>query len=40
VRQRLADLRRMERTLASLVQACGCAHGTVSCPMIAALQSS
>jgi MerR family mercuric resistance operon transcriptional regulator len=40
VRLRLADLRRMERTLARLVQACGGAHGTVSCPMIAALQSS
>jgi MerR family mercuric resistance operon transcriptional regulator len=38
VRAKLADLRRIERVLALLVRDCGAARGTVSCPLIAALQ--
>jgi len=38
VRERLRHLRRVERLLARLVQQCGSARGTVSCPLIAALQ--
>lgn len=37
VRKRLADLRRMERTLSQLVQACHTQRGRVSCPLIAAM---
>ena len=38
VRSRLADLRRIERLLASLVHDCCASHGNVSCPLIGALQ--
>lgn len=38
VRQRLADLQRMETALAQLVDRCAASHGTVSCPLIEALQ--
>jgi MerR family mercuric resistance operon transcriptional regulator len=37
VRSKLADLRRMERTLSKLIQACHSHRGRVSCPLIAAL---
>jgi len=39
VRKRLRDLKRMEKALATLVQACQAQRGTVSCPLIAALRS-
>jgi MerR family mercuric resistance operon transcriptional regulator len=38
VRSKLADLRRIERVLAALVEECCTSRGTVSCPLIAALQ--
>ena len=38
VRERMADLRRIESALARLVKDCDSARGTVSCPLIAALQ--
>jgi len=38
VRDKLADLRRIEKALARLVQDCCAARGTVSCPLIDALQ--
>lgn len=38
VRERLAALRRVEVVLAKLVRECDGAEGTVSCPLIAALQ--
>jgi MerR family mercuric resistance operon transcriptional regulator len=38
VRKKLADLRRMERTLSKLVEACHGHHDRVSCPLIAALR--
>ena len=38
VRKKLADLRRMERILSQLVQACHSQNGHVSCPLIATLQ--
>ena len=38
VRNKLADLRRIERVLAALVHDCGAHHGTVSCPLIGALR--
>lgn len=38
VREKLEDLHRIESALAGLVQECGAAQGTVSCPMIASLQ--
>ncbi|MGC8519044.1 MAG: Hg(II)-responsive transcriptional regulator [Steroidobacteraceae bacterium] len=38
VRERLAQLRHVERALASLVKQCHCNTGTVSCPLIAALE--
>ena len=38
VRSKLADLHRIESVLASLVDDCCASHGTVSCPLIAALQ--
>lgn len=39
VRARLADLRRVEATLNTLVLACSTASGTVRCPLISALQA-
>ena len=39
VREKLADLARIESVLAQLVSRCGTARGTVACPLIAALQS-
>lgn len=38
VRSKLADLRRIESVLATLVHDCCVSHGKVSCPLIAALQ--
>ncbi|MDP2031288.1 MAG: Hg(II)-responsive transcriptional regulator [Thiobacillus sp.] len=38
VRARLADLRRIERVLADLVQRCCATSGDVRCPLIASLQ--
>ena len=38
VREKLADLRRIESVLARLVRDCGNVRGTVSCPLILALQ--
>ena len=38
VREELADLRRIESALAHMVRDCDKARGTVSCPLIAALQ--
>ena len=38
VRAKLADLQRMEATLADLVQRCNAARGSVHCPLIASLQ--
>ena len=38
VRSKLADLLRIESVLATLVDDCCASHGTVSCPLIAALQ--
>mgnify|MGYP000612870899 CR=1 FL=1 len=38
VRRRLADLQRMETTLAELVDRCATRRGKVSCPLIDALQ--
>ena len=38
VRSKLADLHRIESVLATLVDDCCASHGTVSCPLIAALQ--
>ena len=38
VRAKLADLMQMEAALAALVGECRARHGTVSCPLIAALQ--
>ena len=38
VRSKVADLRRIETVLAALVRDCGASHGTVSCPLIAALR--
>lgn len=37
VRERLADLKRMESTLAELVERCAVSRGTVRCPLIASL---
>ena len=37
-RAKLADLRRIESALASLVRDCGTTRGRVSCPLIASLQ--
>lgn len=39
VRQKLADLARMEAVLAALVCACRARKGNVSCPLIASLQT-
>lgn len=38
VRAKQADLQRIESVLATLVYECCASHGTVSCPLIAALQ--
>ncbi len=38
VRGKLADLRRIEKVLATLVRDCRASHGTVSCPLISTLQ--
>ncbi|MDE2146560.1 MAG: Hg(II)-responsive transcriptional regulator [Burkholderiales bacterium] len=38
VRQRLADLQRIEAALAALVARCASARGRVACPLIGALQ--
>ncbi|REM67707.1 MerR family transcriptional regulator, partial [Mycobacterium tuberculosis] len=38
VRSKLADLHRIESVLATLVDDCSASHGTVSCPLISALQ--
>lgn len=38
VRDRRADLRRIESVLVALVPDCRASHGTVSCPLIAAMQ--
>ena len=38
VRAKLADLRRIESVLSALVDDCCASHGTVSCPLISALQ--
>lgn len=38
VRGKLADLRRIEKVLATLVRDCCAHHGTVSCPLISTLQ--
>lgn len=40
VRARLADLKRMDRVLSTLVSECNARHGEVSCPLIAALRCS
>ena len=40
VRQRLADLQRIEATLAALVARCAGARGRVACPLIGALQQA
>lgn len=39
VREKLADLRRMEAALSELTRACHTRKGNVSCPLIAALQA-
>jgi MerR family mercuric resistance operon transcriptional regulator len=39
VRARLAQLRRVEKALAALVEQCHCNTGKVRCPLIAALES-
>ncbi len=39
VRAKLADLRRIESVLATLVRDCCASRGTVSCPLIATLQN-
>ena len=39
VRERLVQLRHVERALTGLVKQCQCNTGTVSCPLIAALES-
>lgn len=40
VRTKLADLRRIESALATLVHDCCVSHGNVSCPLISALQQT
>ncbi|MEO8342602.1 MAG: Hg(II)-responsive transcriptional regulator [Gallionella sp.] len=39
VRDRLADLRRMEKTLSNLVGECEKQHGKICCPLISSLQA-
>lgn len=38
VREKLADLRRIESALAGLIEDCCASRGTIACPLIAALQ--
>jgi MerR family mercuric resistance operon transcriptional regulator len=40
IRQRLNDLRRMERALGQLVDQCAASRGKVTCPLIASLLKS
>lgn len=40
VREKLADLRRIESALARLISDCCVSQGTIACPLIAALQVS
>lgn len=40
VRAKLADLQRIERVLAELVERCCAAHGQLRCPLIATLQEA
>ncbi|KWX34672.1 MerR family transcriptional regulator [Pseudomonas aeruginosa] len=40
VREKLADLQRIESVLAQLVDDCCASQGTVSCPLIVSLQAS
>ena len=40
VRQKLADLRRIETALSQLVARCGSARSAVKCPLIASLQDT
>jgi len=40
VRERLADLRRIETALNQLVARCGSARGSVKCPLISSLQQA
>lgn len=40
VREKLADLRRIETALDQLVARCGSARGAVKCPLIASLQET
>ena len=40
VKEKLADLRRMESALSGLVRACHSRKGSVSCPLIASLQAT
>ena len=40
VREKLADLKRMEFALSGLVRACHARKGNVSCPLIASLQAA
>ncbi|WP_332776881.1 Hg(II)-responsive transcriptional regulator [Polaromonas sp.] len=40
VREKLADLRRIEAALDQLVARCGSARGAVKCPLIASLQET
>lgn len=40
VREKLADLRRIETALSQLVARCGSARGAVKCPLISSLQET
>ncbi len=40
VRQRITQLRRVEKALAALVERCDCNTGKVRCPLIAALENA
>ncbi len=40
VREKLADLRRIEKALRQLVERCGSASGAVKCPLISALHGT
>jgi len=40
VRERLADLTRMETALSTLVKRCRSSQGNIACPLIASLQAS
>lgn len=39
VRERIVQLRRVERALAALVEQCRCNRGKVRCPLVASLES-